>query len=161
MIKHKEIEWGTFEGYLVSNEGTVLNRKGKPVRGYKRNGYKSVSIDDKKHYVHRMVAMIFCDDYFDGAVVDHIDQNPDNNHYKNLRWVTPSENVKNTNKRNEVCKISNEVVLIIINLKNMVGLNNTQISEVTGVDRRNVSRILNGRSRVNLTGLNGENNDSI
>ena len=149
----KHIEWGTFEGYSVSNEGVVLNRKGEPVNGYKRNGYKSVTIDDKKHYVHRIVAMIFCDDYFDGAVVDHIDKNPDNNHYKNLRWVTPSENVNNSDKRNKACKISDETVLIIINLKNIVGLNNTQIAEVTGIDRRNISRILNGRSRKNLTGL--------
>ena len=160
-MKYKDIEWVTFEGYSVSNTGKVLNRNGKSVNCYKRNGYKSVTIDCKKHYVHRIVATVFCDDYFDGAVVDHIDQNPDNNHYKNLRWVTRSENSKNTGKRNKVCKISDEVVLIMINLKNMLGLNNTQISEVTGITRQNVSRILNGKSRARLTGLNGENSASI
>lgn len=160
-MKYKDIEWVTFEGYSVSNTGKVLNRNGKPVNCYKRNGYKSVTIDCKKYYVHRIVAMVFCDDYFDGAVVDHIDQNPDNNHYKNLRWVTRSENSKNTGKRNKACKISDEVVLIMINLKNMLGLNNTQISEVTGIARQNVSRILNGKSRASLTGLNGENSASI
>lgn len=34
-------------------------------------------------------------DYFDGAVIDHIDTDPRNNHPSNLRWVTTKENCNN------------------------------------------------------------------
>ena len=34
-------------------------------------------------------------EYFEGAVIDHIDTNPLNNHPSNLRWVTPRGNNNN------------------------------------------------------------------
>lgn len=43
--------------------------------------------------MHRLVAKAFYDGYFEGAVVNHIDANPQNNYYKNLEWVTNTENV--------------------------------------------------------------------
>lgn len=146
-------EWKEFEGYFIGNNGSVLNPSGSCVKCFNRNGYKSVSIKDKKYYVHRLVAMLFCDGYKEGLFVDHIDGNPKNNCYKNLRWVTLSENVLNSKERSTKTHIPDQVVLIIVNLKNLVGLNNVEISKVTGVDRRNVSRILNGRSRANLTNI--------
>lgn len=45
--------------------------------------------------VHRLVAFAFpeiCGEYFDGAVVDHLDTNRANNKADNLRWCTISEN---------------------------------------------------------------------
>ena len=41
----------------------------------------------------------------DTAVVDHIDDNPANNHVDNLRWVTPKENEYNR-KKHEFAKLS-------------------------------------------------------
>lgn len=35
-------------------------------------------------------------EYFDGAIIDHIDTDPLNNHPLNLRWVTPSGNNMNS-----------------------------------------------------------------
>lgn len=43
--------------------------------------------------IHRLVAELFVDGYFDGAVVNHIDGNNRNNHYTNLEWVTQKENI--------------------------------------------------------------------
>ena len=34
-------------------------------------------------------------EYFDGACIDHIDTNPNNNRPENLRWVTYKENSNN------------------------------------------------------------------
>ena len=45
-------------------------------------------------YVHRLVAELYCDGYFEGAVVDHIDCNKTNNHYTNLQWCTSDYNNK-------------------------------------------------------------------
>lgn len=58
----------------------------------------------KKHYVtiHRLVASSFLTSgYFPGALVDHIDSNPENDKLTNLRWVTPKENC-NTQHRKDV-----------------------------------------------------------
>ena len=56
--------------------------------------YKGIGIQGKKYYVHRTVGKLFCEGcLFEGALIDHIDHDPENNHYSNLRWVTRSQNV--------------------------------------------------------------------
>lgn len=42
--------------------------------------------------IHRLVAMAFVDGYFEGATVNHKDENPCNNYYKNLEWMTKGNN---------------------------------------------------------------------
>ena len=39
---------------------------------------------------------MFCDGYFEGAYVDHINTIRDDNRAENLRWVTSKENCNNT-----------------------------------------------------------------
>jgi len=41
---------------------------------------------------HRMVAELYVDGYFEGAWIDHIDCNKQNNHPSNLQWCTPEYN---------------------------------------------------------------------
>lgn len=66
--------------------------------GYRDNGYGylkcGLSIDNKlKHQrVHRLVAELYVPGYFEGAEVDHIDCNKQNNHYTNLQWCTSEYN---------------------------------------------------------------------
>ena len=47
--------------------------------------------------LHRMVAEIYVPGYFEGAEVDHIDCNIQNNHYTNLQWCTPDYNKRKGN----------------------------------------------------------------
>lgn len=52
----------------------------------------------KRILVHRIVAKAFpeiCGEYFEGAEVDHIDGDRENNAVTNLRWVTHRENTNN------------------------------------------------------------------
>ncbi len=42
--------------------------------------------------IHRMVAELYVPGYFEGAHVDHIDNNKTNNHYTNLQWCTKEYN---------------------------------------------------------------------
>ncbi len=57
--------------------------------------YPALPLNDFK-YVHRLVALNFVPNPNPSnfTVVDHIDGDTQNNHWTNLRWVTPSENAK-------------------------------------------------------------------
>lgn len=81
--------------YLVSNMGRVLSLKREPcilIQSTTARGYKRVNILGRQMAVHRLVAEAFVDGYFDGAIVNHIDENPGNNCAENLEWCTYSRN---------------------------------------------------------------------
>ena len=63
----------------------------------------AVSFDAKnsKHLIHRLVATAFCNREDDCNVIDHIDRNPANNNYENLRWTSTSGNGRNASKRKD------------------------------------------------------------
>lgn len=49
---------------------------------------------EKTWLVSRLVAMAWCDGYEEGLTVNHIDGNPENNHYRNLEWVSMRDNIR-------------------------------------------------------------------
>jgi hypothetical protein len=62
----------------------------------RKDGYCQVNVCiggiNKKYGLHRMVAELYVPGYFEGAHVDHIDCNVNNNHYSNLQWCTATYN---------------------------------------------------------------------
>ena len=102
--------------YQVSNKGNVrsLSRldgrghliKEKILKQTKNFDYLTVRLyknnNSKFFKVHRLVAHMFVDGYFDGAEVDHIIpiKNGGNNNVNNLKWVTPKENSNNELTKN-------------------------------------------------------------
>lgn len=99
----KDVE--EYEGlYQVSNLGNVrsLNygRTGKVkiLKSAIVSGYPSVQLFKngiaKNHYVHRLVANAFVEGYFEGALVNHIDENKQNNIWTNLEWCTHQYNIQ-------------------------------------------------------------------
>ena len=94
--------------YQVSNFGRVIslnyNKTGKTreLKYYDTNrGYLRVTLQSgkeiQKFSVHRLVALHFCEGYFDDAVVNHIDENKHNNRADNLEWVTQKKNINSGN----------------------------------------------------------------
>lgn len=95
-----------FPGYAVTHDGKVYSlnyRKqkgvvselqGRPIKG----GYLSVALwkDNKKHecLIHRLIAEIFIPNPENKPEVNHKDGDKAYNHYANLEWVTPSENMQ-------------------------------------------------------------------
>lgn len=119
-----------YEGlYQISNLGKVrsLDRyvtdvnktqfiKGKNLKaGDNGKGYLIVSLLKngfrKNHYIHRLVAKHFLENYDSKKVVNHKDFNTKNNSVNNLEVVTQKENIKysNANKRYDKAHINNAI----------------------------------------------------
>lgn len=107
-----------YEGkYEVSDMGRVrsLDRRaadGRRVKGQlmkqfevaNGKGYLFIGLKDpkKQFYVHRLVGFAFVPGYFEGAQINHIDENTQNNCATNLEWVT---NKQNNNHGNHCLKV--------------------------------------------------------
>lgn len=61
------------------------------------NGYSSVTLFGKRHYVHKVIWLFVHGTW--PAVIDHIDENPTNNRLDNLREATHSQNHANYTRR--------------------------------------------------------------
>lgn len=93
-----------YPDYEISNLGNV-RRNGKILksRQNKNTGYSYIDLrkEGKRTtcYIHRLVALTFLPKIEDKEYIDHIDRNKNNNNLNNLRWVSRSENNRNTKKR--------------------------------------------------------------
>jgi hypothetical protein len=96
--------------YIISKFGKIRSLKTNKIIKQRLNkkGYKIVSLIENKKtlykYVHRLVAFTFHEDNRKNNIVDHIDGDKTNNYYKNLRFVSQSENTINAYKNNKNMK---------------------------------------------------------
>lgn len=87
----------SFSRYIVYPDGRIYDTKSnKFCKTFKSNKYTQCCLfdnDNKKHVlgVHTVVAMFHCDDYFEGCVVHHVDEDTRNNSASNLRCTTRSK----------------------------------------------------------------------
>ena len=91
-IDGKEFRFVTVRNmsYWVSRDGCVLcGHSLRPAKlRYNRRGYEYAG----PNQVHRLVASVWVEGYFDGAEVNHIDFNRTNNRAENLEWVSHRDN---------------------------------------------------------------------
>jgi hypothetical protein len=96
---YKKIE--NFDNYYISNHGNVKNiETGKILKNRPdTHNYFRVNLckngKAKNYSINRLVALAFIDNPLNKKCVDHINNDPQNNHVSNLRWATNSENQKN------------------------------------------------------------------
>jgi hypothetical protein len=89
-------EWKTIvyknETFEVSSIGRVKNEKSGHISfGAEKYGYMMF----RREQVHILVAWAFLQDsWFEGAVVDHINEKKGDNRVENLRWVTKQQNTR-------------------------------------------------------------------
>ena len=95
----KRIARSTYKGKLYQNEYDVPE-KWRQLKPQKTGSYRSISLyfgdgkESKKIIdIHRLVAELYCSGYFEGAHVDHIDNDKTNNHYTNLQWCSTTYNI--------------------------------------------------------------------
>lgn len=97
----KILKWGP---YAVTRDGRVYSFRTRPgwLKLASNGDYLQVYLtnyqgDMRRWFkIHHLVAHLFVRNKRPGVAVEvhHIDHNKHNNHYKNLRWVTRSENIK-------------------------------------------------------------------
>lgn len=100
--KNKKVKWiviSDYPNYKVSEDGNVLRIYDDYEMTMRMTcGYYTVSLSKnsktKQMLVHRLVAKAFIPNPKNLAKVDHIDNNPFNNHVSNLRWISHSNNIK-------------------------------------------------------------------
>lgn len=90
-------EW---EDYLINCSGDVysIRKKSFIIPSLDNRGYlhftASVNGRRKTIRLHRVVAELFIDNPNKYNLINHIDSNKQNNHYKNLEWCTASHNIR-------------------------------------------------------------------
>lgn len=106
------------EKYSITEDGKVINNKRNKERKsfIDKYGYLKVGLNDnKKYYIHRLVALTYIENPQNKETVNHKDGNKTNNHISNLEWMTNEENINhafNTNliKRTPiVCKKTGKI----------------------------------------------------
>lgn len=95
--KYKPENYYELDDYTVNDSGDVFDSTGQKLKEFMRSGYKYVrlNINGKERLckVHRIVATTFndiCGEF--NEVVNHLDENKENNSAINLRWTTNEEN---------------------------------------------------------------------
>ena len=113
------IEWDYTGLYQISNFGRVKSlidnhgQKREKILKAVENGYGYERVNLHKNHqkkafkIHRLVAHMFIEGYFEGAEVNHKDENKTNNHVSNLEWCTSKYNA-NYGTRNEKLSETNK-----------------------------------------------------
>ena len=77
--------------YFISNFGRVFSKKSNKImknRVVSKNGYQQITLDNSQLLVHRLVAQAFIPNPNNLPCVNHKDENPGNNDFRNLEWCT-------------------------------------------------------------------------
>lgn len=90
-------DWVDIEGYFpykINRNGDIINSITNKLKhkSLVRDRYM-VSLNRKSLYVHRLVAQTFIPNPNNYTVVNHIDEDPLNNHVDNLEWCTQKHNI--------------------------------------------------------------------
>lgn len=117
------------DGYEVTKYGSIISHKyGKPyimTPSITSKGYKSITLNNVKHLVHRVVMYVHGKDVFhfhnSDFEINHINEIPHDNSIDNLQWATHEQNMKysyhkqysNTIKSNCVMFTDDEETLIL------------------------------------------------
>ena len=127
-IEYKLIPIEGNQHYYISDEGYVYSEKSNKLLKYRRStdGYWNYGLSFRKKLkfvsAHRLVALTYLTINPYKPYVNHKDGNKSNNHFSNLEWVTPSENIKHAYKtglksnrgdKHPRKKLTEEIVIIL------------------------------------------------
>jgi hypothetical protein len=87
--------------YYDNNLGQLVWTKSRKIVGWvNRSGHRRMRLNGKYVMVHRFIWEMFNGPIPNGFEIDHINNNPDDNHIANLRLATRSQNMCNQKIQN-------------------------------------------------------------
>ena len=143
-----------FENYSVNENGEVFSTRGKPLYQWNDNvGYRQVVLykDGKRCYkrVHRLVYEAFYGKIPNKLIVNHIDEDKNNNNLSNLEIVTNRENIKHFHYYNELKSYDISVYKKSDNSFHNRYSSLRSLSMDLNLNRKTVSSIINGVKKTN------------
>ena len=146
--------------YQVSSEGRVKslgngnssNSKERILKaGKNKYGYLRVGLlkngKRKNFFVHRLALYMFDPDgYFEGADVNHIDENKENNCVDNLEWCTRKYNNNHGTHNKRAAKTkSKKIIGYSLTSTKVIILQGTRQAEKFGFSHGNISKACRGK----------------
>ena len=123
MIIHmfnKEFKKTKISNYWISEDGDIINMNQKHPKIMKQqtslDGHKRIELYEngksKKYFIHRLVYETYIRELIDGLVIEHLDGNPSNNNYRNLKQSTQKENINTALKQNTFGSNNSKKIII-------------------------------------------------
>ena len=116
----------TYDGYYLTEDNRIIGKLGKLLTECKNKSghiYVNVFVNKPKVlYIHRAVALVHkYDEWFEGAWVDHINNNPGDNHKDNLRWISPVANnyLNKKNVESQIQKLEQQIKTLQRKVENL------------------------------------------
>jgi len=153
-----------YSGYHITKDGKVYTHKSggwklRKTSNSSSTGRIRVRINSKWLQVSRLVALAWVKnpnpDIYD--VVMHLDNNPENNYYKNLKWGTQSQNILQAYRdgnlktpsaliaRGEAhsnSSITNQTRNMIVDLRINYKVPESKLSIIFGISKRHINKIV-------------------
>lgn len=148
-----------YDDYFITTNGEVISTKGKKRKKLKKilgkDGYFYVSLSKlgkaKKIKNHRLVAETFIDKIVGKNIVNHIDENKQNNNVSNLEWVNKRENLFHGTAYDRMIENQKNIKKIIRISKNrgIKKYRSLRSVEDDGFDRRHVKKVCDKKINYN------------
>lgn len=148
-----------YEGYYqISSEGRVKSLISNKILIGDTNssGYRRVMLYapvKKRFFIHRLVALHFCEGYSNNLIVNHKDGNKQNNKAENLEWITRSQNdvhaFKNNLRKSNPCTFKHKILAYDKNTLELIKTYNDtkECEEDLKVARSNIYNCCNGKQK--------------
>lgn len=134
-------------------KGEYHNLKGQYLKGTNTGGYLTVGLGGKTTSIHSLVAESFCIGKKEGFVINHKDGNKLNNYWKNLEYITQSENIKHNvligiNPKGESISRSKLKEKDVIEIKKLIkeDISVGKLSKLYKVSKGTIHNIKKGKS---------------
>jgi len=118
-----------YPNYMISNHGRVMNiKRGRTLKPSLRSGYPSIvlcnHVGKKAHVIHRLVGVYYVPNPCGYPIIEHDDDNKENNYATNLFWTTEQYNREKESAITLEFSSPDGVKVIVYNLRKFCRDNN-------------------------------------
>lgn len=132
IYNNKTFKKTSIDDYFISNDGEVFSLKTNKIlkANTEHHGHQRIELKingiPKKFFIHRLVYETWVGELKENMVIEHLDSNPKNNYYKNLKQSTQKENIKTCIEANRRIGNIKNVYLFDINKNLFYKFNSVQ-----------------------------------